>query len=101
MRPPKRPRPLAPSPAQAVQDRQQEASRQHREVSYMEDQVEAGSGAMVEAETYSEEYGDYGDEYETGQGYGASAAENKEYVRNLIWERIEKLGQGNYQCKVC
>jgi len=24
-----------------------------------------------------------------------------EYVRNLIWERIEKLGQGNYQCRVC
>ena len=24
-----------------------------------------------------------------------------EYLRNLIWERIDKLGAGNYKCKVC
>jgi len=125
MRPPKRPRPLAPSPAQAVQDRQQEASRQqredveiqevvpvkseplaqHSEVSYMEDQVEAGNGAMVEAETYSEEYGDYGDEYETGQGYGASAAENKE-VDDMVTQMMTKLenqdtGLPEFSCTVC
>ena len=24
-----------------------------------------------------------------------------EYARALIWEKIEKLGQGSYQCRVC
>lgn len=24
-----------------------------------------------------------------------------EYIRDLIWQNIEKLGAGSYQCKVC
>jgi len=61
---------------------------------------------------YGDEYGDYGTYEEGGDGSydasmmaGAATADgNKEfknYVRDIIWSRITKLGGGSYQCKEC
>jgi len=63
--------------------------------------------ASMDNSGYNDEYADYAN-YEAGydgamstQGVSGNMDGNKEYIRDLIWQNIEKLGAGSYQCKVC
>merc|ERR1712202_57568 len=63
--------------------------------------------ASMDNSGYNDEYADYAN-YEAGydgtmstQGVSGNMDGNKEYIRDLIRQNIEKLGAGSYQCKVC
>jgi len=61
----------------------------------------------METGNYGDEYADYAS-YEAGYdttvntpGGSSGAAGNKEYIRDLIWQHIEKPEAGVYRCTVC
>jgi len=74
-------------------------------------EVDTGVVAMPQEqqEVYEEtgEYGDYGYE-ETGADYSSvgntqdgNQEDQRKAISNMIWERIAKLGTGQYQCTEC